>query len=236
MTAKAPKTNDIDLRLAVTRALLDAGIQRDAIRHEITLDSSSSDGRADMVVAMDHCLTGIEIKSGKDTLDRLGSQRERYSARFDRLCLVIDKRHEPTDYQVAQHIKFGAVRVFEAGAIRSGGMSVQGHHVGYGYAPWEREPDWHREHSERQSPHAMLSMLWAHEALMLSADLVQAGVIPRATGGHQRCRVIPHTAEHAPIAQLRPRIAATLRARVLNRWEEAFWTRYDAIQPERIAA
>ena len=56
-------------------ALLDAGVPRDAIRHEITLDSSSSDGRADMVVALDRCITGIEIKSGKDTLDRLDSQR-----------------------------------------------------------------------------------------------------------------------------------------------------------------
>ena len=234
---KAPKTCDMDLRLAVTAALLSAGIPRDAIRHEITLDSSSSDGRADMVVALDRALIGIELKSGKDTLARLPEQRERYGARFDRLSLVIDKRHEPTERAAAYALSFGAVRVFESGAIRPGGISAQGHLIGSGYAPWEQEPTWHRGHSTRMAPHAMLSMLWADEALRLSADLVQAGVIP-PSGGGQRYRVIPHAAEHASIGQLRPRIAAALRARRLNRWEEAFWTRYDAQaeRPERVAA
>lgn len=237
---KAPKTCDMDLRLAVTAALLSAGIPRDAIRHEITLDSASSDGRADMVVALDHCLTGIELKSGKDTLDRLESQWDRYGARFDSLVLVVDARHVPRERGVGSRLKFPCVRLFDEGRV-----------LGRYEGPWQNVASWNDppwEHDsvprsrelgagDRQSPNAMLSMLWADEALRLSADLVQAGAIP-PSGGGQRYRVIPHAAEHASIGQLRPRIAAALRARRLNRWEEAFWARYDAQseQPERVAA
>lgn len=223
---KPPKTCDMDLRMAVTAALLGAGVPREAIRHEITLDSSSSDGRADMVVALDRCLTGIEIKSGKDRLDRLDSQRDRYGARFDRLCLVIDAKHEPDDEGALYGLKFGSCRVFDGGALRKPKLTSWGSFV----PPWEpagwddlRRAGWA---GERQSPHAMLSMLWADEALSIAADLVKAGSIP-AAGGGQRYRVIPHTAEHASIAQLRPRIAAALRARRLNRWEAAFWQKFD---------
>lgn len=235
MTAKAPKTNDIDLRLAVTRALLDAGVPRDAIRHEITLDSSSSDGRADMVVALDRCITGIEIKSGKDTLDRLESQRDRYGARFDRLCLVLDARHEPKDGYAMTALGFGVGRIYDGGELRK----CHGDCGSYA-APWEppgwadaRRADWGA--GERMAPYAMLAMLWADEVGSVGGDLVRAGCVP-ATPLGVRYRLIPYLAEHASIGQLRPRIAAALRARKLNRWEEAFWTRYDAIQPERIAA
>ncbi|WP_376956438.1 hypothetical protein ABNQ39_00300 (plasmid) [Azospirillum sp. A26] len=227
LTAKAPKTNDIDLRLAVTRALLDAGVPRDAIRHEITLDSNSSDGRADMVIALDRCITGIEIKSGKDTLDRLDSQRERYGARFDRLCLVLDVRHEPNDGYAMAALGFGVGRVYEGDALRK----CQGD-FGCSAAPWEppgwsdiRRADWGA--GERMSPYAMLAMLWAEEVGVVGADLVRSGCVP-PTPLDTRYRLIPYLAEHASIGQLLPRIAAALRARRLNRWEEAFWARYDA--------
>ncbi|AWJ93300.1 hypothetical protein Sp245p_26115 (plasmid) [Azospirillum baldaniorum] len=225
---KPPKTCDMDLRLAVTAALLSAGTPRDAIRHEITLDSSSSDGRADMVVALDRALIGIELKSGKDTLARLPEQRERYGARFDKLVLVLDVLHEPADYAACWALGFDAVRTFDGGTLRESAV-----HFGAS-APWE--PETYRDSrrfgaGERMAPHAMLSMLWADEALRLSADLVQAGIIP-ASSGDQRYRVIPHAAEHASIGQLRPRIAAALRSRRLNRWEEAFWTNFDALTKE----
>ena len=181
------------------------------------------------------CRAIIEIKSGKDTLARLPEQRERYGARFDRLCLVIDKRHEPEEREAACVIKFGAVRVFESGALRSGGLSVQGHLIGWGYAPWEAQPAWHREHSARLSPPAMLSMLWAHEAEALAADLVASGAVP-PTQLASRCRLIPYLGEHASIAQLRSRSAAALRARRLNRWEEAFRAKFDALRVETAVA
>lgn len=236
--AKAPKTNDIDLRLAVTRALLDAGYPREAIRHEITLDSSSSDGRADMVLATDRALIGIEIKSGKDTLERLESQRERYGARFDRMALVIDERHAPADYAAGQAMRFGVIRIFAGGRLLDRWDDDRSRHLPtWGDAPWvlSRYPVRSFGATERMSPHAMLSMLWADEALTIAAELVASGAVP-PTGGGQRYRVVPHLAEHASIAQLRPRIAAALRSRKLNRWEEAFWAKFDAMQDAPIEA
>ena len=218
------RTNDIDLRLVVTRALLAAGHPREAIRHEITLDSSSSDGRADMVLALDRALIGIELKSGKDTLDRLESQRERYGRRFDRLCLVIDARHEPgpLDYAAHNALRFGTVRVFDSGSLRRG-RCMGGIHP----APWELDERRWSDASPGLSPFAMLSMLWQIETERAAHDLFKHGLIPVGPVG-TRCRAIPHMAEHASIAALRPRIAAALRSRPLNRWEEAFWKRFDA--------
>lgn len=227
---KATKSNDIDLRLAVTRALLDAGHPRDAIRHEITLDSSSSDGRADMVLAHDRMLVGIELKSGKDTLDRLESQRERYGARFDLPVLVVNVSHVPDERKPSdERLRFPCVRLFAEGRIMGRYEGSWNNVSSWKDAPWEADVPLSARRlgaGERQAPHAMLSMLWADEALNVAAKLVQAGVIPPAGGG-QRYRVIPHAAEHASIAQLRPCVATVLRARQLNRWEKAFWTRFD---------
>lgn len=235
--AKGQKTKDADLRSAIVDALLTAGVPRQAIRHEITLDSSSSDGRADIVVAMDEALSVIEIKSGMDTLDRLDLQRERYAARFDRLVLVADVRHAPEDRQRRGALSFPCVRLFQSGRLLERYEGPWQNIGTWDDAPWEpASPSGSRRFGAgpRMAPSAMLSMLWADEALAIAADLVQAGLVP-PSGGHQRYRVIPHTAEHASIAQLRPRIAAALRARRLNRWEEAFWKQYDVVQAARAA-
>lgn len=231
---KAAKSNDRDLRVAVTTALLSAGVPRAAIRHEITLDSSSSDGRADMVLALNYALAVIELKSGRDTLERLDSQRQRYAARFDRLCLVADVRLVPKERGA---LKFPSVRLFAEGRLMGRYEGPWENVSSWDDAPWEPEGLRGRRNfgaGERMAPAAMMSMLWADEALSVAADLVQSGVIP-PTGGHQRYRVIPHTAEHASIAQLRPRIAAALRARRLNRWEAEFWDHYDSIHPAEAA-
>lgn len=219
-------TTDLDIRIAVTAAALAAGIPRPAVRHEVPLDTSSGDGRADIVFALDRCLVGIEIKSGKDRLDRLDSQRRRYGVRFDRLVLVLDARHEPADWDSANALDFGVVRIAER---RAGGSIVlrRQNRLWGPSAPWEPpEPGERFRASRTLCPHAMLSMLWSTEALTLAGELVTAGVIPH-TGGPQRYRVIPHVAEHAAIAQIRPRIAAALRGRSLNRWEEGIWSRFD---------
>lgn len=231
------RTSDVDVRIAVTAALLAAGHPPEAIRHEITLESSSSDGRADMVLALDSALVGIEIKSGRDTLERLDSQRGRYERRFDRLCLVLDVRHEPTDWGGASRLDFGALRIAEQ--QDGGGIGLRECRHGYGTfaAPWEppRPYDRRRGPGDRQAPAAMLSMLWAEEVYGIAAELVRAGLVP-AAGGGQRYWLIPHLAEHAAIAHLRPRIAAALRARPLNRWEESFWPRFAARHAEGAAA
>lgn len=231
------RTNDLDLRVLVVDALLSHGVPRDAIRHEITLDSASSDGRADIVVALDREIIGIEIKSGKDKLDRLETQREQYGCRFDKMCAVIDARHVPTGlerWQVSNwfhKLRFGAVAV--AHRNESGALYLETERTSSYGVPWEPRLVWERDcgATARQSPHAMLSMLWAGEASSIAAKLVQAGHI-RPFAGDQRYRVIPHLAEHTSIALLRPLIAETLRARQLNKWEERFWADFDARKVE----
>lgn len=223
---KKVQTCDMDLRIVVTRALLAAGYERASIRHEITLDSSSSDGRADMVVALDHALIGIEIKSGRDTLDRLDSQRERYGTRFDTLCLVLDARFEPL-ISSAYDLGFDPVSIAEredCGALAQRRFRDK-HGFGFGgVAPWEpgftSDLRWRR--NRRLCPYAVLSLLWRDEAVRVIGDLgMCCGT---------RDAALKWGGENATIAQLRPRIAQALRARGLNRWEESFWQRFDAEQ------
>lgn len=226
---KPPKTNDFDLRALVVDKLLASGIPREAIRHEITLDSYSSDGRADLVLALDRALWGIEIKSGRDTLDRLPSQRERYQRRFDRLCLVLDARHVPGDGSgrlFGYRLKFGPLAVVDR--AEPGGLCIRETKFPEGY-PWEAPPRWldHTGPSNVMAPAAMLSMLNADEVRDIAAGLVLANKIP-AAGGGQRFRLVPHLAEHASIATLRPLIAKALRERPLGKWDAAFWGQYDA--------
>lgn len=245
---KQPRTNDFDLRILVTRALLNHGIPREAIRHEITLDTSSSDGRADMVVALDRELIGIEIKSGKDKLDRLQTQRDQYRRRFDRMCLVLDARHLPKDEviresrgggswseyrtlsQFMHRLNFGGIAIAKDG-------SLDGTLHSYDDLPWGPKSGWRRRYGpdDKQAPGAMLSMLWASEVSLIAARLVTAGHVPAGASGGTRCRLIPHLAEHAPIAKLRPLIAEMLRTRQLNRWEESFWAKFDAQGVEEAA-
>jgi hypothetical protein len=48
--------------------------------------------RVDMLV-VNSCMTGYEIKSEKDTLDRLPLQQEVYSQVFDKIVIVTERRH-----------------------------------------------------------------------------------------------------------------------------------------------
>lgn len=222
----AVKTNDFDVRRAVVSALIDKGFPRCAIRHEITFDTNSADGRADLVLAHDRCLIGVELKSGKDTLTRIDRQRSAYKARFDHLCLVLDRRFEPETVHAAWDLDFGYLRIAERGddgvvSIRR--MSGVGGHP----APWENR---FRAGvtGDRLSPFAMLSMLWASEVTMVAQALMTRGdLVP--VKAKQRYKLIPHMAENARLADLRPLVIQALRDRPLNRWEQGFWARYDVV-------
>lgn len=229
---KPPRTNDLDLRMLVVNALLTHGVPRDAIRHEITLDSASSDGRADIVVALPRELIGIEIKSGRDTLSRLETQRDQYRRRFDRMCLVVDEWHFPAGdegQRCGYRLQFGSVAL--VGRNSDGGVVFSDRSVfGSGLTlPWQDRRPWEKaaQATAFQAPTSMLSLLWRDETYDVAARLVTDKVIP-PTGCNTRCGLIPHLAEHAPIAKLRPLIAEMLRTRQLNRWEEAFWAEFDA--------
>jgi hypothetical protein len=99
----AIKSHDFDIRAAIVRELMRHGILRHDIRHEITLDSNSSGGRADIVVILnDAVLAGIEIKSGAESLARCVQRLDAYARAFDAPVFVVDaaiaRRSRQTPY------------------------------------------------------------------------------------------------------------------------------------------
>lgn len=209
----AAKNRDADIRMALVQRLLARGIERCSIRHEITLDSHSSDGRADLVVLRPGQIIGVEIKSASDKLDRLEKQRPRYSARFDRIVLICDERHKPwstSDYYGWQGWECCTARSTDSGVIEFD----ENYWTGLG--AFQHPADgWDR--SGHLSARAMLEMLWADEV---------RGMRGSATATRTSC--IPWLADNLPMKDIRAGVAAALGARQLNRWEERFWSAFDA--------
>lgn len=83
---------DYDVRVAVRAMLVDehAGENDTRIVEEMGIWSGSA--RIDLAV-INGQLTGYELKSDSDTLDRLPGQAELYSRVFDEVCLVVGSRH-----------------------------------------------------------------------------------------------------------------------------------------------
>ena len=98
MSMASSKSKDYDIRAAAVRHLLEHGWGRNCIRHELTLETSSSGGRADLVLLHDAGLVGIELKSACDTLDRCADQARTYGMAFDHRILLIDSRHVAKDH------------------------------------------------------------------------------------------------------------------------------------------
>jgi hypothetical protein len=83
---------DADVRAAVRQMLTEqhAGDDDTKIVEEMGIWSGSV--RIDVAV-INGRLTGYELKSDRDTLDRLPAQAELYSRVFDEVCLVVGARH-----------------------------------------------------------------------------------------------------------------------------------------------
>ena len=218
---KRKGTKDYDLRAALVRVLLNAGVPRSDIRHEVTLDSASSDGRADMVVVRPNTLIGLEIKSCVDKLDRLETQTGRYSSRFDFIGLVYSNRHSAA----VEKMRWKGWLTIEAKIGED--MSID--FAGGFYGPqwiW-LEDELRGYHRRNVSPACMLEMLDRSCVLDVARKLGYAG--------STRSGAIPMLAEHHSIRQIRAEVAWMLQHRGLNRWEEAFWARFDA-EPQAVAA
>lgn len=216
-----PRSKDFDIRAGLVRALLAAGVKRECIRHELTLDSSSSDGRADIVIIGAEALIGVEIKSGSDNFDLLPQQTERYRCRFDRMVIALDSRHSEAwgahNWEITTH--WSRCCVGWDGSATEVNTSI--HECGWAAMTQTRT----RSHSHlRLSAAAMLSLLWANEACAVAADL--------GVNCSTRSKAIPYAAENFSIHEIRKAVAAQLLARRLNRWEESFWCRFDAMAME----
>jgi hypothetical protein len=191
--------------------LLEEGVPRRDIRHEITLDSSSSGGRVDMAVLRDSWIVGIEIKSGADKLDRLRDQCKAMRRAFDYVRIVIDTRLAPkaeaslwaTYPTWYHHGAAGFVSRYQGGWIDQPRPSLSG------------ADSWYE--SRRTTTPDMAALLWKEEACPISSSKTRTAAL-----GWIR--------ENMALKDLRPRIIDALRTRGPNRWEEAFWRDFDALE------
>jgi len=202
------RSSDAQIRNALVSRLLAAGYVREQIRHEVPLDLASSDGRADLVVIRSDALVGVEIKSGKDTLERLTKQRPRYSARFDRIVIFSDARHSPKHEPWWHGWETCSVTMTTSGAIEFGDnyWSGMGALTGSGI----------QRGSNHLSAAAMLSMLYTSEIRRIAGD-------PDAT----RSSDGPRLAEIMPMREIRAAVSEALRSRAHNRWEDKFWQQFE---------
>ena len=257
---KQYKTNDLDLRIAVVQQLLAEGLTRRDIRHELTLDSHSSGGRADIIVfgkddrLQKNFIGGIEIKSGRDVLDRCDDQGDSYGRAFDRMIYVIDKRHcqaigdklgpysSGRRYIIYCHDKGGFYRFhtvdgdeivearkqfYEGGTIHKSYKKI--HQVNYD-APVKNlsqfSAGWAGSVYECGN-HAlgMAQLLWADEINRIAGKL---GLVAKK---HTRCALIDVFQESCSLKDLRPLVSHELQTRTPSQWEINFWKKFDELHP-----
>lgn len=211
---RADRSKDFDLRSYIVRKLLSEGVPRRFIRHELTLDTSSSGGRADVILLMDDSIHGIELKSGKDVLDRLAQQRERYDRAFDYTHIIIDRVHAKRSEHGTLNYPYGTMAYcHEIKALSSwyGGEATYTFYLNN-----------LTDKSTTTSVPAMCSLLWRAEAAAISLEL--------NLYRKNRHAAIAQLRENASLAQVRPLIIKELRARLPSAWEMAFWKKFDALE------
>jgi hypothetical protein len=146
--------------------------------------------RAD-VAALNGCSHGYEIKSDRDTLERLPSQVEAYSAIFDQATLVTTARH----LQQARAMIPQWWGIIEATSLTGGGSRL------------ERL----RESGANPAPHAesIAYLLWRPEALRLLTSLgLDSGVRSKP----MEC-LVTRLANEIPVERLSALVREVLRAR-----------------------
>lgn len=210
------RSNDFDVRAAFVRRLLADGLTRRDIRHELTLDSASSDGRVDMALLLDSEIVGVEIKSGKDVLDRLPDQIRANRLAFDRVAVVLDKRHmegKPVNPVAARASYTTAFWLYADGAILDRINATEESRPLFQLRQYYS----HSGRSDDTSPVHMARLLWRYQACEI-------------VGCKTRVRALEVIRERMCLADLRPKVIALMRERQLSRWEESFWHRFDAGQ------
>lgn len=206
------KSYDYDIRAGACLRLFEQGVERRSIRHEIPMGTASSGGRIDMLVLTDR-IVGIEIKSARDKLTRLEEQRRAYSLACDGFLPLIDKKHLGNGSDIYSAIPW---------------CSEEGEFLN---AFGGRKPDltaptysW----SNDTSIAAMARLLWASETKFV-AETICGG-----TKFKTRMSSVDWLRENARLNEVRPLVIEHLRSRVLNRWEEAFWKRFDDENPKAL--
>jgi hypothetical protein len=210
----AIKSDDYEIRRELVKHLILGGITRDSIRHEATLDTYSSGGRADVVLLMPHNVWGLEIKSARDNLDRCSDQAATYRAAFECSAIVLDRKYYPAKESFGYRDRPpGWSEAFWYDPDASPRLQNQ----------WLKEANilalLRGAKSRHVSPYALLSLLWAREACNVAA---KAGI-----NAGTRHRAIELAAPAASLNDLGRWVSAEMRRRPLNRWEQAFWKKFD---------
>lgn len=86
------KTNDLTIRPALKTLLYNRHLKDERVRIIEELGVQHGTTRVDIAV-VNGIMHGYEIKSDKDTLERLPEQIEEFSAVFDKITLVVGKQH-----------------------------------------------------------------------------------------------------------------------------------------------
>ena len=196
------------------------GIGRDQIRIEIPLDMSSSEGRADIVVLTEQ-IRGIELKSGKDKFCPVAikQQCQQYNRAFDACGTVIDVAHrkersEKLDHGTRFHTNWHDVDAQYCHDTRE----IQSRY---------REPipnlceQLFRWGSRKTSVYDMCLLLWGQEIKEIAG---------KKTGKYDFCNDMR---ENGRLSEVRPLVIAALKKRPPNKWETAFWSRFDEQQSTR---
>jgi hypothetical protein len=208
-------SKDYHVRAAVVRRLLDEGVSRGSIRHELTLDTASSGGRVDMALLLDRII-GIELKSASDTLHRLQEQIRAMRLAFDGVWAVADIWHEKSFDKA--HFAHAHRLLFDRTVD---GMLSEA----YGYPLRQLVPSfastWGWGGSRETSLYHMASLLWRTEACAIAEQLFGRKFRTREAA-------LGEIREAGSLKALRPLLLAQLRNRPPSRWETAFWARFDS--------
>lgn len=225
----AHRTNEYGIRKSAITRLLSEGISRGDIRLEITLDTSSSGGRADIVLLRDNAICGVELKSCLDKTDRAEQQIKSYGFCFDHSFLLSSSRH-------GEWLKSSSLRYTNRLGLYCPESRLFTDLYGHPYDDNRAITSFpalttriSRYKNHETNTAMMARLLWRSEATEIAR---QAGL--RYATRHCALNDIQ---EHMALKDLRPHVIAALRERPLNNWETAFWQQFDADgQPDSIGS
>lgn len=218
------KSAEHDIRAAVVSNLLADGYSREQIRLEIPLDTASCEGRGDVVLLNDW-LNCIELKSGKDKYhpDDIKTQRNRYSRAFDAVITCVDRIH----------FRCEEIEAYGCKQLRNNwyGVDIQYCHEArqlqkacYWSSGEDRKPLsgkgvdvlLNSKRCPKISIYDVASLLWAEEAKAILGN------------NTTKCGFVRYMREYGKLSELRPLVISALKKRPLNKWEAAFWAKFDA--------
>lgn len=200
---------EFDIRAAAVKTMLEQGIERSDIRIEIPLDTSSSGGRADIVLLNNELLRCIELKSQRDKVDveKLWQQISPYEHCFDAVGVIVDFSHykkierSTIAHCTRYHIQDKAVIASYYGHGEPKKVNSITHELLYP--------------SYKTCVPYMARLLWREDIVKVIGKCTREGAFKQWR-------------ETMRLKDLRPIVIKALRQRPLNKWEEEFWKRFDA--------